>query len=274
MTDERRKAPAYQHFAKDWLVDTAHLTLEEQGAYQRLLDHQWVRAKPLPRAEADRAGLLGCSVGTYQRLWSRLRRFFPGGLNPRLELIRQEQVAFWKAQSESGRRGAAKRWGDGDPIGDPMPTPMATPMAKDSSSSASASSPSKSKTKPSAPQKAPRETWLSPFSEAWTATYGGEPNYGQLAKSLKPLTEAHAPGEVLDHWTRYLVATEARFASPSRFAQTYGSWAKPERAKQPLPDMYLTLEEQAARNARARQAQGARGDVGELTDIAAGGLLP
>lgn len=153
MTDERRKgerrkAPAYQHYAKDWLVDTAHLTLEEQGAYQRLLDHQWVRAKALPRVEADRAALLGCPIDTYQRLWPRLRRFFPGGLNPRLEEIRQEQHAFWAAQSENGKRGAAKRW-HGDPIpdpnGEPMPTPMATPMAENGSSSASSPSPALTK---------------------------------------------------------------------------------------------------------------------------------
>lgn len=106
---ERRKAPAYQHYAKDWLVDTAHLTLEEQGAYTRFLDHQWVRAKPLPRLEADRAGLLGCTVEVYQRLWPRLRRFFPGGLNPRLEEIRQEQIAFHDRKVAGGLASAAAR---------------------------------------------------------------------------------------------------------------------------------------------------------------------
>src|SRR5258708_4932947 len=41
------KPPAYQHYARDWLVATAGLTLEEQGAFQPLLHYQWIQG-PLP----------------------------------------------------------------------------------------------------------------------------------------------------------------------------------------------------------------------------------
>lgn len=106
--EDRRKAPAYQHYAKTWLVATAHLSLEEQGAYQRLLDHQWVDGA-LPESERDRARLLGVTVTTFRRIWRRIGQFFPGGLNPRLEEVRTEQQAYRDRQQAAGRRSADRR---------------------------------------------------------------------------------------------------------------------------------------------------------------------
>ncbi len=115
------KAPAYQHYAKEWLVDTAYLTLQEQGAYQRLLDHQWVNGA-LPPSPRDRAALLGVTPVTFRRIWARIRGFFPDGLNPRLEEIRRAQQAYRASLSESGRRGAQRRW-HGEACGDPNSHP-------------------------------------------------------------------------------------------------------------------------------------------------------
>ena len=70
-----------------------------------------------------------------------------------------------------------------------------------------------------------RETPLTPFGDVWKAKYGGDPAYGRLGKALKPLLAAHAPDVVLRHWTHYLDQTEAEFASPERFAQTFGRWS-------------------------------------------------
>ena len=61
-------------------------------------------------------------------------------------------------------------------------------------------------------------------------------------------------GEVLEHWTRYLESTDGQYASPARFAQTYGQYGKRQREPEGLPDMYLTLEEQAARKAKRTPA--------------------
>ncbi len=118
------KPPAYQHYAKEWLVDTAHLSLEEQGAYLRLLDHQWVNGV-LPTDERDRAKLLSLTLSAFRRIWRRIGGFFPGGLNPALEEIRQEQQKYRESLAASGRLGAERRWhkkdreANGDPNGDP-----------------------------------------------------------------------------------------------------------------------------------------------------------
>lgn len=251
------KPPAFQFYAADFLVDAAvkHMTLEERGAFVTLLAHSWIDG-PLPRSATKLATLCGVSVTDMTRLWPALKPCWkpaekPGFIiNPRMEKERRKQAQFRKSQSDKAKHQQARhRLATAEPVpSSPSPSPRTT------------------KTKPSAPT-APRETWLTPFSDAWTATYGGVPAFGELAKCLKPLTGAHAPGEVLDHWVRYLAATEARFASPARFAQTFGSWGKPDRSRQPVPDMYLTLEEQEARRARSRKP---RGDVGEITDAATG----
>lgn len=66
--------------------------------------------------------------------------------------------------------------------------------------------------------------WVRTLAEDWGNIYGGIPNYGELGKRLKPLVEQHGFEPVQERWQHYLEATEGRYASPSRFAQTYGSW--------------------------------------------------
>lgn len=66
--------------------------------------------------------------------------------------------------------------------------------------------------------------WVRTLAEDWSKTYGGIPNCGELGKRLKPLVDEHGFEPVREHWQNYLEATEGRFASPTRFAQTYGSW--------------------------------------------------
>jgi hypothetical protein len=66
---------------------------------------------------------------------------------------------------------------------------------------------------------------LSPFGRAWIERYGGKPGYGKLAKALKPLVETHTTDTVLVAWTRYLGETDAQYASPHRFAETFGRWS-------------------------------------------------
>ncbi len=256
------KPPAFQFYAADFLVDGAVklMTLEQRGAYVTLLAHAWIEGA-LPRSATKLAVYCGVSVEDMKRIWPGISACWKPAaqrgfiVNPRLEKERQKQASYRKSQSQKAlTRQASPKLASAEPL---PSSPSSSPSPKH---------------KPSSP-KATGGSWLSPFLKAWTATYGGNANAGRLAKSLKPLTEAHAPGEVLDHWTRYLAATEARYASPERFAETFGSWAKPERSKQvaALPDAYLTLEEQAARNAKARSLKNApRDDVQMLTDVAGG----
>jgi len=67
-------------------------------------------------------------------------------------------------------------------------------------------------------------TWLTPYSLSWEARYQGVAPFGPMAKALRPLVDRHGEGPVLVAWDRYLAETDAAYASPVRFASTFGRW--------------------------------------------------
>ncbi len=69
-----------------------------------------------------------------------------------------------------------------------------------------------------------RPTWLTPYWDAWVAAYGGTPNAGILAKTLKPLHDRRGEAETLARWKAYLDQTPAEYVNPHRFAATWGRW--------------------------------------------------
>jgi len=137
--ESKRKAPAFQFYADDFLAGTSDMSAEEVGGYIRLLCHQWTKGG-IPN-DQDRAGRMATLLGS-PSLGYVLAKFSlcdDGMLrNERLEQVRAEQEAYKLRQSSSGRNGAEKRWSkcqndgnlNGNPNGVAISTPMATPMAK------------------------------------------------------------------------------------------------------------------------------------------------
>ena len=133
--DTKRKAPAFQFYADDFLAGTADMSAEEVGGYIRLLCHQWTKGG-IPNDE-ERAGRMAGLMGSPSIRYV-LAKFSPcddGMLrNARLEQVRQDQADYKAKQATSGKVGAQKRWSkyqnDGDPNRVAIATPMATPMAK------------------------------------------------------------------------------------------------------------------------------------------------
>lgn len=113
------KPPAYPNYASDWLSGTAHLTLEQQGAYKRILDHEWIDG-PLPNDLEHIAQLIGMSAkGTrFKKLWARIERHFPTNgdgtrKNKRLEEEREKQQKYRQRQANAGRISAERRGNGG-----------------------------------------------------------------------------------------------------------------------------------------------------------------
>lgn len=71
-----------------------------------------------------------------------------------------------------------------------------------------------------------RQTWLTPFGDAWLKRVGGEPIWGAMATALRKLVEKHGADEVVGIWRYYLENTEPQFCSPQSFASKYGTWKK------------------------------------------------
>jgi len=73
------------------------------------------------------------------------------------------------------------------------------------------------------------QTWLSPFAAVWRSAYpSAQVPFKQLARELKPLTEAHPTERIVAELEAYLKKTPPQFLSPHRFAMTFGAWTKPE----------------------------------------------
>jgi len=67
--------------------------------------------------------------------------------------------------------------------------------------------------------------WSREACDAWIGRFGGTAPGGQIGKALKPLVDRHGWSEVATAWRSYLTQTDAEYASPSRFAATYGRWS-------------------------------------------------
>jgi uncharacterized protein YdaU (DUF1376 family) len=109
------KAPAYQMYAEDLLVDTLSWTNEELGVHVRLFNYQWANGA-LP-AEFDRmAKIAGISVSKLRKLWVVIGEKYvlcdDGKIrNRRMADIQQVSADYRAKQAELGKAGAAKRWG-------------------------------------------------------------------------------------------------------------------------------------------------------------------
>lgn len=153
--DNKNKTPALPWYPKDFNADehVIRMSLEVEGAYRRLLDHQWLHGS-IPD-DLTLLGLIckGVSKAKMRKIWAELAPRFPKSCdnsdeklqesrrkNRKIERIRVAKEQYIEAQRESGRRGANKRWSreeqdnppnnDGDPNGDPNSDPNGQPNGK------------------------------------------------------------------------------------------------------------------------------------------------
>lgn len=110
------KSPAFQFYPKDWQTDekVMLMTLEQEGAYMRLLGHQWLH-ESIPADVESLARICRTDDETMGRIWEKVGTCFveaeDGRLyNERLERQRQEMADFSERKSEAGKKGAKSRW--------------------------------------------------------------------------------------------------------------------------------------------------------------------
>lgn len=203
------KPPAFQFYAADFLVDARVklMSLEERGAYVTLLAHAWIEGR-LPRELPRLAKLCDVSVADMERIWPAVAPCWaPAGsdsiINPRLEKERQKQAHYRKTQSDKALTRQAS----------PKPARAEPPSSSPSLSSKSTTS------------RVAGVTWVKGLGKLWCQAYGGTAPFAQIGAHCKVLVERDGLEPVAARFLNYLRATEAKYASPARFAQTYGSWA-------------------------------------------------
>jgi len=116
----------YQFHIGDYKSHTHHLSLIEDLAYRRLLDHYYLHEAPIKQRDIARQ----IGMRDYeQEVLTILDEFFvsaeDGFIHPRADA----EIAKFKEFAEAGKRGAAKRWakaGDGEANNPPNAPPIAT----------------------------------------------------------------------------------------------------------------------------------------------------
>jgi len=155
---------------------------------------------------------------------------------------RAEQAALGRKGGQTAGRGRPK-----ETIGDPLIEDRATPIGIDRPAVRRAPAPTPAPTPvvPPAPPDGDSHppvlvAWSREACDAWIARFGGTAPGGQIGKALKPLVDRHGWSEVATAWRSYLTQTDAEYASPSRFAATYGRWsgtAPPGTARESSADV-------------------------------------
>lgn len=108
--------PAFQFYVQDFLTGTTLLSAAATGAYIRMLSVSW-ELGPIPDNPAALSRSMGLSQTDppFETVWLELKDKWhltlKGWINPRLELVRWEQLQYRQGRAEDGRRGADKRWG-------------------------------------------------------------------------------------------------------------------------------------------------------------------
>jgi len=118
----------YQFHIGDYKTHTHHLTLMEDLAFRRLLDHYYLHE--LPIKQRDIARQIGMK-DQEQEVLSVLNEFFLDTPEGFIHTRADEEISKFRSYSEAGKRGADKRW-NCPPVAPPLPgysPPNATPIA-------------------------------------------------------------------------------------------------------------------------------------------------
>lgn len=111
MAKTKRKAPAFQFYASDFITGTQTLSPAEVGGYVRLLCYQWDKGSVPADDAAVLARIMVCGDEEAAAIWRAISDKFSRSSrdgfwrNSRLELERKKQRAFSKLQSLKGKQG-------------------------------------------------------------------------------------------------------------------------------------------------------------------------
>jgi uncharacterized protein YdaU (DUF1376 family) len=124
----------YAHYPGDYGRDTAHLSMTEDGAYRRLLDHYYSTGGPMP-SDRERLYRLCRAFRSDEReaVDTVLKQFFvlseDGFHNGRADKELDKRSECSSKLSESGKRGAERRWRNGQANGQANGHPNGLSMA-------------------------------------------------------------------------------------------------------------------------------------------------
>ena len=211
------------------VVDTFGLSAEDEGYVLRCLRRSWANRQLVDRLDgmSDRAWI---ACGTVWREVNELREQHEAAYDKRAQMARAAATARWK-RSDAAQDAVGNAVGNADAMRTALnnnninnksrKTDVVPPVV----TSEVTVTPSQEVTSPRAGAREQRETWLSPFGQAWERATNGQFAYSRSSRPLKRLVDRHGAEAVFRAWCAYLGETETQFLSVDRFAGTYGHWA-------------------------------------------------
>jgi len=212
----RGKMHFYQFHIGDYKSHTHHLSLIEDLAFRRLLDHYYLHEAPIK--QRDIARQIGMKDNE-QEVLTVLNEFFistdQGFINPRAD----EEIAKYRKFSEDGKKGAAKRWhkgSNGEAYSPPIATPIATNNQEPITNNHSIDeSPTKQRTKGS------RLSTDFELPDSWT----------EFCQTERPDLN---PKKVFDSFKDYWVAKAGASGVKLDWQATWRNWVRNQNIAKPL----------------------------------------
>ena len=217
---DKVKAPAYLWYPKDYLADanTVLMTLEEEGAYRRLLDYCWLEGSIPGDMRAMGRLCKGLNADEMSEVWKAIEPCFRKRGNrwvhPRLEIEKKKQRANREAKSKAGKLGSEARWGKGK-----NGTAIDVPMAKNAFTIASTVTTTK-KTNTSVK----KMEYSDEFTEVWKCHAKGPKRkaFDEYKKAIKNQLVSHK--EMVTALQAYVQAFQGDFTGVHLFR-----WIRDER---------------------------------------------
>ena len=136
-----------------------------------------------------------------------------------------------------------------EPLASPSPSPSEAIAVHSSNKTRHSSAPTAARE---------RDTWLTPFWNAWIESRGGEPPGGRFAKAFGHLRKAHGTRQTLAVWVGYLEDRKDQgFCTVEDFSQNYGVYRRrwgveigEDGTERPMPDSRLGWRREARTGAR------------------------
>src|SRR5687767_12774446 len=88
-------------------------TLEEEGAFHRLMRHAWINGS-IPDDMTQLANICRCSGDTMERMWVRLQKAWPkrGKTGRRINPKQEQERKFLEYKRDVNKENAEKRWSE------------------------------------------------------------------------------------------------------------------------------------------------------------------
>jgi uncharacterized protein YdaU (DUF1376 family) len=110
--------PYMPFYTADYMNDTAHLSMEEHGAYLLLIIHYWHTEKPIPADEKSLSQICRTTLKGVRRIKLRVSLLFSQEGNTWVHKRIEKELAEYRHKlyvaREKGKNGANKRWSKKD----------------------------------------------------------------------------------------------------------------------------------------------------------------